>query len=97
MWYDISRKMVRGILLEDSNGYEVTLIRLEISWIFKENISTVTPSEITDFYGNIGSRQDVISYSCYCSLYSSKCIRIDFILVLCNPLCIFKRTDIQDH
>ena len=84
MGYDISSKMVRGLLVRDRSGYEVTLILPWIfSWIFEENISTVTPSKITDFNGNIRSRQDVISYSCYCSSFFSKCIRIDFVLVLC--------------
>jgi len=34
--------------------------------------------------------QNVISYSCYCSSYSFKCIRIDCIPVL-YPLCILKQ------
>jgi len=97
MWFNISSKMTRGILVRDRSGYEVTLIRPWISWIFEENISTITPSEITDFYGTTDYRLDAISYSCYFSSYLSKCIRIDSILVLCNPLCILKRTDVQDH
>ena len=32
MWYDISSKLVRGLLVRDLSGYEVTLIRPWVSW-----------------------------------------------------------------
>jgi len=59
MGYDISSKMVRGLLVRDS-AYEVTLIRPRFRGFLREYFNGYTVRN----YGllrNIGSRPDVIS------------------------------------